>query len=74
MNEDRRVFDFLECPFVGISTTLLGGKNTVTEGCVKIKAYVRPHVIDVFVMRRVVKQEVLEFIIPCGMKKWFILR
>ena len=35
---------------------------------------VYPYVTDVFIMLRVVEQEVLEFIIPVGMKKWIILR
>ena len=53
--------------------TLHKGKNKVADGCVRRKASVRTHVADVFVIRRVDKQELLEFIIPCGTKKWIIL-
>ena len=33
-----------------------------------------PYITDVFIMLRVFKQEVLEFRIPGGMKKWIIFR
>ena len=60
-------------PFVGTSITLPKGKNLVTEGCVMGQASVRPHITDVFVFFRVVKQKVLDFILPGGTKKWIIL-
>ena len=32
---ERSVFDFFEFPFGGTRITLLDGKNTVIEGCVR---------------------------------------
>ena len=36
-------------------------------------ALFRPHITDVFVMRRLVKREILEFIVPGGTNRWVIL-
>ena len=68
MNLERRLFDLYEYPLVGTRITLHGSKNAVTEGCVRGKASVRPHVTDVFAMRRIVEQQVFEFKIPRRMK------
>ena len=73
MTVERHVFDFFEYPFVGIWISLNKGKNTVTKGCVRGELSVHPKVTYVFVMRRVVKREVLEIIIPRGMNNWIIL-
>ena len=43
------------------------------EGCVRVEAYICPHITDALVMRRLVKQEATEFIIPCDIKKWILL-
>ena len=53
--------------------TINNGKNTVMEGCARGEASVCSHITDVFVMHRVVKREVLEFIRPRGTKNWILL-
>ena len=74
MSLERLKFDFAESPFVSTSKNLLYIKNTVMVGCVRGQAYYQPHIIDVLVMHRVVRKEVLEFIIPSGTKQCIILR
>ena len=67
------VFDFFEYKFVGTIITLQNGKNSVTEGCVREEVSVCPHGTYLFIIHRVVKRGVLEFIRPCGIKKWILL-
>ena len=67
------MFDFFEFPLVGTRITPLGSKNAVTEGCVRGKESILPHITYVFTMHRVVRREVLEFIRPGETKKWIIL-
>ena len=55
MTLERHVFDFVDNLFVGIRIILHDGENLVIEGCVRGEASVRPHITDVFVMRRVVE-------------------
>ena len=45
----------------------------VTDGCVRGKASVHPHISDDVVMHKVDKGDVLEFIGSVGMKKWIVL-
>ena len=68
MNLEKCVFDFYEYLLVGTRINFHGGNNVVKDGCVRGGSYVCPRVTDVFVMRRVVKREVLQFIIPRGTK------
>ena len=67
------MFDFSGYTLVGTSITLNKVNNTVMEGCARGEVSVYPRVTDLFVMRRVVKQEVHEFIIPRGMKNRVLL-
>ena len=67
------MFDFFEFTLAGTMITLLGGKNMVTEECVRGKEYVLPHITYVFEMHRVVRLEVLGFIRLGETKKWIIL-
>ena len=60
--------DFLAYLYVGTMTTIYECKNTVTEGCVRGEVYFYSHITDVFVMCRVVEQDILEFIRPRGTK------
>ena len=73
MTLERRVCDLFEFPIVGTRITVLGNNNLVNKWCVRGEEYVLPHVTAIFAMHRVVRQEVLEFIRPRGMKKWIIL-
>ena len=56
-----------------MSINLLNGKNVLTEGCVSEGAFGHPHVTNVFIIIRLVKSEVLEFIRPGGTNKWIVL-
>ena len=67
------VFDLFFYTLVYMRITLHNGKNVVMEGCARGEAYLRPHITDVFVMCRVVEQDILEFIRPRGTKNWTIL-
>ena len=61
MHLDKLVFNLAESPL------------SVTERRVRGWASVYTHITDVFVMHRVVKREVLEFIITSGKMKYIIL-
>ena len=73
MNLDRPVFDSFEYPFVVTRITLLNDNNEVTEWCVRGEAYVLPRVTYVFVMRKLVEREIIQFIRPGGTNNWNIL-
>ena len=62
MNFEKCVFDLYEYPLVDTRINLHDGNNVVKEGCVRGGSSVRPRVTDVFVIRRVVKREVLKFL------------